>query len=180
MQWIKNILYYITVIVLVAYILVLAIKPSAMMDIFGFKAYVVLSDSMDPVIKTNDVIVSKRTSQSDIQTGDIITFNVFIPELNDEGTVTHYVGKIEETDEGIVYYTKGTHQGEDIYDQWVDQDGNDRNVTYEDIEGEYLFKIPYLGYVIDFVSNTTVLFLLLVNGVAIYFIVKYIKKDQEE
>ncbi len=180
MNTIKSILYYIFVAILLIYITLLLISPNKIMDVFGFRAFVVVSNSMEPVINVNDLIISKEIEESELEVGDIITFNIYISEVDEVSVVTHYIADIETIGETTIYQTQGAHQADGIYDKWVDDDGYRIFVTYEDIEGEYLFKIPYLGYVIDIISNRTFIFLVVLNGSVIYLLFKYIKTSKDD
>lgn len=180
METIKSILYWLTVGVLILYISLLVFSPNTMMDVFGFRAFIVLSNSMEPVINQNDLIVSKRAKEEELEVGDIITFHIYLEDIGTEGVVTHYIGAIEEINGTTIYKTKHTHQGEGIYDGWVDKDGNPIDVTFDDIEGEYVFKIPYLGYVKDIIQDKTFVFLVLTTGTIIYILIRVIRKELDE
>ncbi|MDR0979119.1 MAG: signal peptidase I [Lachnospiraceae bacterium] len=76
MKKIQNILIYV-LIVFVAFILISLListvtSKDKLPNIFGYKMFIILSGSMEPTIKTGDVIISK--SQETISNGDIITF----------------------------------------------------------------------------------------------------------
>ena len=67
--------------------------------IFGIRAYVVRTGSMEPEIKTGSIcFVDSRAEFADIKQGDVITFSV-----SEETAVTHRAVRIED---GCVY-TKG-------------------------------------------------------------------------
>lgn len=180
MNFIKTILFYLVVAVLLLYIAVLLISPNRMMDIFGFRSFIIVSNSMEPELNVNDLIIVRESEPEDLEVGDIISFNVYISDIDEVSTVTHYIGAIETIGDTTIYQTKGAHQADGIYDKWVDDDGNRIYITYEDIEGEYLFKIPYLGYVIDLLSNRTLVFLVILNGGVLYVLFNYLRKDEEE
>lgn len=43
-------------------------------DLFGYKLYVIVSDSMTPELKVGDVIFSESAEGKTIETGDVVTF----------------------------------------------------------------------------------------------------------
>ena len=183
MRHIKSLLYYITVIVLVLYIVVLGTSPNQMMNIFGFRPFVVLSNSMDPTIKKNDLIFIKQAEIEDLEVGDIITFKVYIKEVEEVSFVTHYIGDIREIGNVTIFKTHAEgHEGE--YDIWRDSNNNLIDITIEDIEGEFLFRIPYMGHVQQILSNKILVGAVIINVSLIYITYKYIKwkpkEDQEE
>ena len=119
--------------------------------LLGMRYYVVLSGSMEPVIKTGSLsVVNTKVSYDDIQIGDIIAFE------NSLGTrVTHRAIKI--TDEGIA--TKG-----DANDM-----GDGVTTTKENFLGETLFAVPLLGYFL-FGLNTKKGIIILITFVVVMWI----------
>ncbi len=176
MSAIKNIMYYILVIFLVIYVSILAFSPDRMIEFIGFRAFIVLSNSMEPTINIEDMVICKRVDEEDLDIGDVITFNVYIPEMDSLVYVTHYIGNIEESDGVKIYYTRGEQQAENTYDEWKDKDGNPVDITFDDIEGRYFFKIPYIGHVKNALTEPVILTLVILNGGVIYILVKYIRR----
>jgi signal peptidase len=151
--------------------------PERAMDILGYQTMTVLSPSMEPDIKVNDTIVIRRVNTDNIEVGDIVTFEMYIPELRMNGYVTHYIGQIEEVDGETVFYTHGAGVEPGTFDKWRLADGTYKDVTEDDIVGQYWFKIPMIGYV---TNNPTILFVVLINVVVIYFGVSYIRGNQKD
>lgn len=100
--------------------------------LLGCEPYVIISESMAPVIRAGDIIFVKKVSAYSLVPGDIITFY----QPNSNILVTHRVNTID-YQRGIVH-TKG--------------DGNalqDPNaLEFSAIAGVYVYKIPLLGRVI--------------------------------
>ena len=180
MNLLKNLLYYVVVAFLVIYIFLMALSPERMIDLLGFRTFIVLSNSMEPVIKVDDLIISKRITEEELKEGDIVTFEVYLPELESTSYVTHYIGKIEETDDGTIYRTRGINLPEGTYDGWVDENGDPYYIRFTDIEGQYVFRVPYFGYIQKGLTNPIIVGLLLVNGGIIYLLYKYLKGPEEE
>lgn len=96
--------------------------------IFGYRAYIITTDSMKPQLKKGDIsVIKKIKNKNELKNNDIITYN----RKDTREKVTHRI--IEKKDEYIV--TKG--------DQNKEQDKE--KVEYENIEGRHVFKIPYFG-----------------------------------
>jgi len=180
MELFKTILYYITVAFLLLYILVLLVSPGSMMDVFGFRTFFVLSNSMEPVINVNDLIITTSIDEEDIEVGDIVSFKVYLPSIKERAVVTHYIGDIQQIGETTIYQTQGEFQEEGVYDSWEDESGNRIYITYEDIEGKYIFKIPYVGHIQDIVSNRTFVTMVIVNIGVVYIIYHFIKREKQE
>ncbi len=131
--------------------------------LFGYRAYIVLSDSMQSTFQVGDIIVSRESSADDVQVGDIITFRSIDPANYGE-VVTHMVREITTYNGGTAFVTYGTTTGDrDAYP-----------APAENIIGEYSFRLPKLGYFFQFLKTpmgyfTVVLipFLLLI-GLQIY------------
>lgn len=180
MEHIKTFLYYVAVLFLIIYVFLLIVSPDKTMEVFGFRSYIVLSNSMEPVINVNDMIISKRIVEEDLEEGDIITFTVYIPDLGADATVTHYIGEITEVGTTKIYHTKGAHAADGIFDKWVDENDDRIYITFDDIQGEYLFKVPAIGYIQDALSNRVFMILLIANGTVIYFLIRYLRRNKEE
>ena len=98
-NWIGNI---ILVLLLILVILTLVSKFGKSNSILGFTPLKVLSGSMEPAIKTGDLIVVKAIPDSNIEEGDIITF-----KTNPDTFVTHRVVEVFDQDGNISFKTKG-------------------------------------------------------------------------
>jgi signal peptidase I len=136
---------------------------------------------MEPKINVDDMIVVRKTAKEDIEVGDIITFKVYIRDLGEEAIVTHYVGDIVEEDGLVVYKTMGAQAEEGQYDDWLDENNKEIQIVYEDIVGEVLVRLPYLGHVVKIVRSPIMLVLISINVLIIYALIKVIKyKPKEE
>ena len=139
---------WIILIILVYNIILVAIsninKPDTIC-LFGYKAYIIKSDSMEPSIKSGDVVIVEKIPEENIQVGDIITF-----KKNTE-IITHRISRIEEEANIKRYVTKGDNNNlEDI-----------EKVTYEDIKGKNVIIIPYLGKIINMLENKIIFLIIL-------------------
>ena len=105
-------------------------------ELFGYRAYIVLSDSMSATdFDAGDLVVIRETDVSSLQPGDIITFQSRNAHNYGE-TVTHKIRQRVATANGMPgFVTYGTTTGAD----------DEAIVGYSDILGEYVFSIPKLG-----------------------------------
>lgn len=108
------------------------------------KPLIVLTDSMEPTIKSGDLILIKVTDFDDIEEGDIISF--FESETQRTTTVTHRVKKIIYDNDGnkVEFITQG--------DANNIEDGD--HVTRGKLIGVYKTRIPLLGSVAIFLKST--------------------------
>lgn len=176
MKHIKNVALYIIYSLLIVYIVIALFFPSKTTDIFGVRMLVVVSTSMEPEIDIYDMIIIRKVKQDELEEGDIITFEAYIPEINETSYVTHYLKEIRTNTLGqTIYETQGLKPVSDTYDEWTDSNGNPVDITYNDIEGLYLFKIPYIGRFVYWLRDPIFIVLLIVNGMIFYFLFKQIK-----
>lgn len=115
-------------------------------DIFGYRAYIVLSDSMSATdFDAGDLILVKQTDPNTLQPGDIIAYTSQNPENYGE-TVTHKIRSLTTNENGEPgFITYGTTTNTD--DETV--------VTYPFILGKYEFSLPKVGSFFQFLRTTT-------------------------
>ncbi len=100
-----------------------------------YGAYVIVSGSMEPLIKIKDAVLIKRVDEDGIKKGDVVTYFSLDPAFYGI-LVTHRVVRIDEENGEKVYITKGDHN-ETI----------DRNpVKFSQIRGKVIMRIPKIGY----------------------------------
>ena len=111
--------------------------------LFGYKPYIVLSDSMNTEFQVGDMAVSKQVDPSTLKPGDIITYRSIDPANYGE-MVTHKIRE-ETTYEGKpAFITFGTTTGvDDTYP-----------ALQENIFGKYVFHLPKMGCFFQFLKST--------------------------
>ena len=115
-------------------------------DVFGFKSFIVLTGSMEPTISVNDLIVVKTVPENEINVNDIVTFHL----NNSNSTITHRIVEKFENNGNIYYRTKGDNNNT------IDTD----KITYNNIDGLYLFKMNKVGVVLTEIFTGTGLIIL--------------------
>ena len=133
-------------------------EDGSVSNLAGFTPLTVQSDSMAPTFDENDLIFIQQCDPSSLQVGDIVTFHAIID--NQYALNTHRIVAINEVNGLNSYTTKGDNN--ELADQHVIADG--------DIVGKYVFKIPYLGKVIDFLSSTWGFLIVIVVPMLLFFI----------
>lgn len=150
-------------------------------DIFGYKMFIVQSDSMAAThFDAGDLIVIESLEIAEaekLQVGDVITYQSQ-NTVNAGEIVTHMIGEVVTTETGrVAYRTYGTTTGN--YDELP--------VTAEFVLGRYSFSIPKLGHFFAFLKTTPgyivcilVPFLLLIGyqGINCVKIFRVYKKEQ--
>lgn len=119
-----------------------AVNPDEVPGIMGYKPMMVLTESMDPKIKSGDLIIIKEIDPTSLKEGDIITF--FDPAGNGHSTVTHRIEtRIEDPEKGLCFETKGDNNN--IADR--------KYVEAEAVVGIYLFRIPVVANIAMFMQT---------------------------
>ena len=150
-------------IILIYNVILIAISSANKMNIinvFGYKSYIIKTNSMEPTIGINDVVIAKKVEKKEIKKGDVITF------LQDGEVITHRITQIDE--EGN-YTTKGDNNNiEDIF-----------KITYDNIEGKHVLTIPYLGAIVLALDNKIV-FLIITLIVLIFMFITILNEEKKE
>lgn len=123
-------------------------------NVFGFKAFIVTSDSMKATdFSAGDIIFSKVVDPTTLQEGDIITFRSANPDNYGE-IITHKIrSKTIDSNGDSAFVTYGTTTDTD----------DEMPVTYPYILGKYQGRIPLVGKFFAFLKTPAgyVLFILL-------------------
>lgn len=150
-------------IILVYNIILIAISSANkinIINIFGYKSYIIKTNSMEPTISINDVVIAKKVEKEKIKTGDVITF------LQNGEVITHRITKIDENGD---YTTKGDNNNiEDTF-----------KITFDNIEGKHILTIPYLGKIVQALDNQIV-FLIITLIVLIFIFITIQNQEKRE
>lgn len=140
------------------------INPNKTPDFFGYKTFCIVTGSMEPTIKIDDIVIVKKEDKKSIQKNDIITF-----KLENE-IVTHRVIDIAYNNGTLIYTTKGDQN--DVTDI--------ENVEFEQIEGKYVTKISKIGKILSILKNKYIFCLILILLIICYIIQrKNLQKKKE-
>ena len=184
-KWLLN---YMTSIVMYAIIVILLLVGAVLLAYFiDFKirdsrvetplygAYVIVSGSMEPIIKVRDAVIVKRCEEESIKVGDVVTYR----SLEDAYygiLITHRVVNIEEQNGQKVFITKGGHN------ETIDR----TPVSFGQIQGKVVMRVPKIGYLKYFLIDYYGWIIAVVVpslGVIVYDIMKLfrgIKKNKED
>lgn len=107
-----------------------------------FDAYIIVSPSMVPNINVQDAIIIGRTDPNDLKQGDIISYLATDSYYNGK-VITHRIIGIEDVNGELLFRTKGDNNN--VADGVL--------VNEDNVYGKVLFRIPFLGYVRQFLST---------------------------
>jgi signal peptidase len=105
------------------------VYPDKVPGFFGYKPFIVLSGSMEPEFYTGDIVLVKEVPADTLAIGDVIAFRL------NNSVVTHRIIEVNNTDGTREFFTKG------------DNNNTEDNIaiTYDMVEGKYLFAVSGLG-----------------------------------
>ena len=161
---------YLIIGVLSVYIVFEVFIPKQTIKVFGFKPYLVITDSMEPMIMEKDLIIVKEADYENLLPKDIITFQVDVDGDGILEIVTHFIDSVKYIDGERIYQTHGDNHPTD---DWV--------LTDSDILGVYQFKLSFVGKTASFLRSPLGIILIVGYGmVMIYSISKFIKDRNRE
>jgi len=181
---IKTILFYVFTLFLLAYVSLSLFLPEKVIDVFGFQLTTIsrATESMVPTIEPGDIIMLKDVDEEDIEENDIISFYNYARGTNSQGQevwvkirIVHRL--IEIDDETGAYITQGDNNSS--IDTIYDETGDITDLTYDQVIGAYVFRVPFIGTIVSGLRNPLLVGLLIVNIGIIVVIVKLVKKKDE-
>lgn len=130
--------------------------PQQYYNIIKVRNFVVISDSMEPTIKTNSII-SVKTNIEKYSIGDIITFK---HDINNDGTtdlITHRIYDI--IDDKYYTYSDNYHK----VDDWT--------IEFDEIVGKVIRVFPYIGFLVPYIQkfDYSILLILLIFVVLLLY-----------
>ena len=109
-----------------------------------YGAYVIVSGSMEPIIKIKDAVITRRVDKKeDLKVGDVITYRS-MDETYYGILITHRIIEIKDENGETKYITKGDHN-----------ETPDRSpITFEQVTGKVVMRIPKIGYLKYFLVSS--------------------------
>ena len=129
--------YIILNVLIILFIINLILSFEEKTHILGIYMFNIVSESMEPTINVNDVVVVQKCQSLELQKGDIITFE------QDGRTISHRILNITKEKGNIKFETKGDNN--EIPDPDL--------VEQEQVYGKVLFKIKGIGKIISYIQN---------------------------
>ena len=133
--------------VILLYIATTIFMPELTVKIFKFQPYVVVTESMEPVINVNDMVVIKEFDLETAQVGDIITFEADIDYNGTMEVITHYIYSITTVGEDTIIRTNRHFEdpSQATPDTWL--------ITSDQVLGTYSFHVQYVGFITGFIKS---------------------------
>lgn len=140
--------------------------PDKVPDIMGYKPFIVLTGSMEPNIKSEDLVIVKEINPEELKEGDIIAFR----HNKEDVVLIHRIVRKETKEEKTILKTKGdNNETEDKFE-----------VDYKNIEGIYLVKLNKIGAIAMFIRSPQGLTITILSIATIFFIWQLMKALKRE
>lgn len=155
-------------VVLAVFMIIFTIMSSLMLEkedrnLFGVRAYAVLSDSMAATsFDAGDIVFVKAVDPATLKAGDIISFKSSKPDTYGE-IITHKIRELttdESGDPGFITYGTTTN----VNDEQI--------VTYPYVVGKMLFSVPNVGEFFAFIKTPTGYILVIFLPIAILLLLQ--------
>ena len=109
-----------------------------------YGAYVIVSGSMEPIIKIRDAVITRRVdSIDDISRGDVVTYRA-MDESYYGILITHRVIDIQKKGDKTIFITKGDNN------ETIDRSP----IEFGQITGKVIMRVPKIGYVKYFLVSS--------------------------
>lgn len=154
--------YIILNILIILFIINLILSFEEKAHILGIYVFNIVSESMEPTLDINDVVVVQKCEPSQFKIGDIITFQ------QDEKIISHRIINITKEKEKIKFETKG--------DNNKIPDAN--LVDTEQVYGKVSFTIRKMGKIVNYVQNARGFINIIILVVIIYILVSLRDKQK--
>ena len=159
----KKIFKYIMLTVLIIlFIINLILSFEENTHILGIYMFNIVSESMEPTLEINDVVVVKTCEATQLQKGDIITFQ------QDGRIISHRILDITKDKKIIKFRTKGDNN--EIPDSDLIPEGQ--------VYGKVLFSIKKIGKLISYIQNIRGLINIVFFVIIVYILVSLRDKQK--
>ena len=142
-----------TLIIIILTLLLITVA-SKRTDILGHRLYLIMSGSMEPTIKTDDAIITKKIDNP--QEGDVIAFE------NGNIITVHRIVQVYTEGDNKMYQTKGDNNN--AVDQGL--------VQKTQIKGKVIARLPGVGQVIRFLQSHFIILILAIGIILIVILVR--------
>lgn len=133
--------------------------------------YVIVTNSMEPVINVGDVvIVDTSVKPEDMAVGQIIAVRADINEDGTKEVIVHYLYSVTDENGTTIYRTHPEKSPSP--DPWT--------LTADDIVGAYVLTIPKIGPALLFAQSTIGRIIIIVDIVVIYLLFELFSKGKKE
>lgn len=160
---IKRIIKYIILaILMILFIINIILSFEENTHIFGIHIFNIISESMEPTLEKNDIVIVQKCKESQLHKGDIITF------LQDEKIISHRILNIVKENGITKYETKGDNN----------KIADSNKVEFKQIYGKVVFKIKNIGQIVNYIQNIRGFINIIILAIIIYIFVSLRDKQK--
>lgn len=139
-------------------------KPDEVPSFAGYKPFIVLSGSMEPVFHTGDLVIVKVSDPDSLQADDIIAYR------RGDTVVTHRITVIDTSEDIRRFITKGDNNN--VADA--------ATVTDEMVEGKYIMSIKGLGDAAMFMQKPEGMIIFVAIPLIIFILYEILQKKLDD
>jgi len=154
--------YIILNILIILFIINLILSFEENTHILGIYMFNIVSESMEPTLEINDVVVVQKCEPTKLKEGDIITFQ------QEERVISHRIQDITEERGTIKFKTKGDNN------EIADPD----QVEPKQVYGKVLFSIKKIGKAINYIQNARGFINIAIFAVIVFILVSLRDKQK--
>ena len=154
--------YIILSVLIILFIINLILSFEENTHILGIYMFNIVSESMEPTLEIDDVVVVQKCDTSQLQKGDIITFE------QDGRIISHRILDVTKERGTIKFETKGDNN--EIPDP--------EKVEAGQVYGKVLFKVKRIGKAISYIQNVRGLINIAIFAVIVYILVSLRDKQK--
>ena len=154
--------YIILNILIILFIINLILSFEENTHILGIYMFNIVSESMEPTLNKNDLVLVQKCEMTELKEGDIITFK------QDGRTISHRILNITKDEENIRFETKGDNN------EIPDQD----YVEQENVYGKVAFRVKGIGKIVNYIQNIRGFINIVIFAIIVYILVSL--KDKQK
>ena len=155
-----DVIIYLIIIVAILFIGYATFFPQQYEQVARYKYFVVVSDSMTPIIKPMSLILVDKSSDTTYLVDDIITFKHDINNDGQKEIITHQIAEIQ--NENVNYYSTRSELGG--IDQWI--------IAEKDIIGRVNKIFPKVGFFVLSIQKVAIPILIVSNLIIILLLLQ--------
>lgn len=154
--------YIILNILIILFIINLILSFEENTHILGIYMFTIVSESMEPTLEVNDVVIVRKCAISQLREGDIITFE------QNEKIISHRILNVTKDNGTIKFRTKGDNN------KIPDSDLVETGQVY----GKVLFRIKGIGKIISYIQNARGFINIAIFAIIVYILVSLRDKQK--
>lgn len=147
--------YIILNVLIILFVVNLILSYEENTHVLGIYMFNIVSESMEPTLNKNDLVLVQKCELSELQEGDIITFK------QDNRTISHRIIDITKEKGTTKFKTKGDNN------EIADPDKVDASQVY----GKVSFRVKGIGHVVSYIQNARGFINIVIFAIIVYILV---------